>query len=235
MNRKLSDQTLPRVSGVILAGGQSRRIGRDKAFLDLEGSTLIERVIEQVRKVCSEVIIVANDREAYAPFDARVVGDAFLGKGPLGGIFSGLQAAQEEYALAVACDMPFLNDALLRYLISLVPQADVIIPRAQDPSGNPARDQPAKSRSKPLAKESELHPLHAVYSKTCLEPMRRRLLADDLRLISFHDAVAVRIVEPEQVDRFDPLHWSFFNINTPEDLERAHALKLKNQPALADS
>jgi len=135
----MTDETLPRVSAVILAGGQSRRMGRDKAFIEFEGAPLIARVIERVKPVCSEVIIVANDVDAYAHFGVRVVGDAYPGKGSLGGTFSGLQVAREDYALAVACDMPFLNAALLRYLISLAPQFDVVIPRAQDPSGKVPR------------------------------------------------------------------------------------------------
>lgn len=226
----MTDETLPRVSAVILAGGQSRRMGRDKAFIEFEGAPLIARVIERVKPVCSEVIIVANDVDAYAHFGVRVVGDAYPGKGSLGGTFSGLQVAREDYALAVACDMPFLNAALLRYLISLAPQFDVVIPRAQDPSGKAPRfsrgDPPAGGRKsrraeQPIAKESNLHPTHAVYSKTCLPAMHARLLADDLRLIGFHDAVRVRVVETDEIDRFDPQHLSFFNANTPEDLSVA--------------
>jgi molybdopterin-guanine dinucleotide biosynthesis protein A len=209
-----SDSPL-RVTGVILAGGKSRRMGRDKALLDFDGAPLIARVIARVQRVCAETIIVANDAEAYARLGVRVVSDVYPGKGSLGGIFSGLQAAREEYALAVACDMPFLNDALLRHLISLAPQADIVIPRAHAPSGK-AKD---ATRYYQLAvKESGLQAMHAIYSKRCLEPMRARLLADDLRIINFFDEVRVRVVEPDQVARFDPQLLSFFNVNTPDDL-----------------
>jgi molybdopterin-guanine dinucleotide biosynthesis protein A len=166
--------TLPRVSSVVIAGGQSRRMGRDKAFLDFAGVPLIECVIESVQSVCAETIIVANDVERYARFGLRVVSDVYQGKGSLGGVFTGLQTVSAEYALAVACDLPFLNDSLLRYLITLAPQADVVIPRSHAPTGN------AKyaTRFDHLAvKESGLRAMHAIYSRRCLEPMRARLLA----------------------------------------------------------
>jgi molybdopterin-guanine dinucleotide biosynthesis protein A len=220
----MDDVTSPRVSAVVLAGGQSRRMGRDKAFLDFDGITLIERVIERVQSVCAETIIVANDLEMYARFGPRVVRDVYPGKGSLGGIFSGLQAASAEYVLAVACDLPFLNDALLRYLIALAPLADVVIPRSHAPTGK-AKD---ATRYEQLAvKESGLQAMHAIYSKGCLEPMRARLLADDLRIINFFDEVRVRVVEPHEVARFDPQMLSFINLNRPGDL--ATALSLVNR------
>ncbi len=205
-------------------------MGRDKAFIDFDGAPLVSRVIEHIRNLSSEVIIVTNDPAEYAQFDARLVGDVYAGKGSLGGIFSGLKAASEDYVLAVACDMPFLNEELMRYMISLAPQFDVVIPRAHDPSGRTPRtargekSSVRKSRGDgPIAKERDLHPMHAVYSKSCLVPIEERLRVDDLRLISFHDAVRVRVVEADQVDRFDPEHWSFFNVNTLEDLQVAQA------------
>jgi molybdenum cofactor guanylyltransferase len=186
-------------------------------------------VIERVKPLCSQIIIVANDAEAYAQFGYRIVGDVYPGKGTLGGIFSGLQAVHEPSALTVACDMPFLNGALLRYLISLAPQYDVVIPHAHDRSGraprSPRGDNPAGDlaprANRPIAKEIDLHPMHAVYSKNCLPAIEEQLRGDDLRLIGFLDSVRVRVVEPEEIDRFDPQHLSFFNANTPEDLEIA--------------
>ncbi len=229
----MTDDSLPPVTGIILAGGASRRMGRDKAFIEFEGAPLIARVIERMQTLSAEIILVANDTDAYARFGLRVVNDVVPGKGSLGGIFSGLQAAREPYALAVACDMPFLNPALLRYLISLASHFDVVIPRAQDPSGKtprssrgdkPAGDKTPRRADQPIAKESNLHPMHAVYSKNCLPAIEARLRANDLRLIGFHDAVRVRVVETDEIDRFDPQHLSFFNANTPEDLAAAWSL-----------
>src|SRR5712692_8592008 len=129
----------PPISGIVLAGGQSRRMGRDKAFIDFEGAPIVRHVLDRIKKLCAEVIIVTNNADAYTQFGTRIVGDVYAGKGSLGGIFSGLQSAREEYALAVACDMPFLNEGLLRYMISLAPKFDVVIPRAHDPSGKTPR------------------------------------------------------------------------------------------------
>lgn len=212
-----------RASAIILAGGKSRRMGTDKAFLEFDGKLLIERVIESVRRVCDEVVIVSNDLDSYARFGVPIVGDVYPNKGSLGGIFSGLLAIHEPYALAVACDMPFLNEALLRHMISLGARADVVVPRARDLSSNVHRGRP-DARTLRLAKDADLHPTHAVYSKSCIEPMRMRLLADDLRIIGFYDHVRVLVVEPEEIDRFDPKHLSFFNANTPEDIEFARSL-----------
>ncbi len=207
-----------RVSGVILAGGKSRRMGYDKAWLIFDGEPLIARVLARVRAVCPKVLIVANERDAYARLGVPVISDVYPGKGSLGGIFSGVQAAHTEHALVVACDLPFLNEALLRYLISLAPEADVVIPRAHAPRGIAQHT----TRYEQLdVKASGLQATHAIYSKRCLEPMRARLLANDLRIINFFDEVRVRVVEPDEVARFDPQGWTFFNVNTPEDLHIA--------------
>ncbi len=224
---------LPRVSAVILAGGKSRRMGRDKSFLEFDGKPLISRVIEQAGKVCAETIIVANDVELYRQFGLRVVSDVFPHKGSLGGLYSGLLAAQDENVLALACDMPFLNPDLIRYMISIKSEYDVVIPRARGLSGHTPR---SSSERKPrvdtipprpdqmLAKEADLHPLHAIYSKRCLPIIAERLRVDDLRLISILPDVKTRIVEVAEIDRFDPKHISFFNANTPADFEIAQRL-----------
>ena len=226
----MSNNLLHRVTGVILAGGKSRRMGRDKAFIQVDGKPIIARVIESIQPLCSEMLIVANDVDAYAPFGVRIVSDAYPGKGSLGGLYTGLHAARADHALAVACDMPFLNRDLLRFLISLAVDFDVTIPRAKDLSKNIAQSQRGggagnAKRSHPLlAKEINFHPTHAVYSKNCLAPINAKLMADDLRLIGFYDGLRVRVVELAEVNRFDPKHLSFFNANTPEDLKLASDL-----------
>lgn len=213
-----SEAATPFASGVVLAGGASRRMGRDKAWIEFEGRALIERVIAALTPVCQEIVVVANDRAAYEKLGVKLVGDVLPGKGALGGIYSGLSAAQCDYALAVACDLPFLNAALLRYLLRLAPAYDVVIPRV--PAANPApRAQgQAAPGELPSAKDANLHPLHAVYSKRCLAPMLARLRADELRLISFHADVHVRVVTETEIARYDPQFLSFLNTNTPEEL-----------------
>ncbi len=222
MNHALAGESLPHASGIIVAGGASRRMGRDKAFIDLQGRPLIARVLDRVQAVCSETIIVSNNREAFAEYGVEVIGDAYPGKGSLGGIFTGLQAAREPLALAVACDMPFLDERLLRHLISLAPGFDVVIPHAPDPSSTlVAPNVAAPSLRRPTARQRALHPLHAVYAKSCLEAMQARLQEGDLRAIGFLETLNVRIVEAQEIDQFDPRHLSFFNVNTPEDLAAA--------------
>src|SRR5919108_2948434 len=104
-------------AGIILAGGQSRRMGQDKALMALRGRTLIQRVMDALAPICDELILVTNTPDPYAHLALRMIPDAFPGAGSLGGLYSGLAAMIAEQAIAVACDMPFLNSELLRYLV----------------------------------------------------------------------------------------------------------------------
>ncbi len=211
-------------SGIILAGGESRRMGRDKAWVELQGRALIQRVADRLAAVCDEVIVVANAPEAYARLGLPVVTDIFPGKGSLGGLYSGLQAARYGRAMAVACDMPFLSIDLIRFMLDISTEYDVVIPSAPD-----ASKPPKKTGPRPTAKDSDLHPLHAVYARTCIRPMEAHLLAGDLRLISFYPEMKVRVLNHTEIDRFDPKHLSLFNVNTPEQL--ALAIRLAESEA----
>ncbi len=193
---------MPDASGVVLAGGRSRRLGVNKAFVTVGGVALIERVLGQLSQVCDDMIIVTQDPATYEGLGASVIEDTWPGAGSLGGIYTGLQAARHERAVVVGCDMPFLDVRLLRYMILLSADYDVVIPR----------------------EDSLLEPLHAVYSKACLQPIEDLLRAGERRIIGFLDRVRVRYVEPAETQVFDPSQISFFNINTPEDLERAEEL-----------
>lgn len=206
-------------SGVILAGGASRRMGRDKAWVELGGRALVQRVMDSLSTVCQEIVVVANTQEPYRQFDVQLTQDIIPGKGSLGGIYSGLHLARYDRAIVVACDMPFLNPALLGYMLTLADEYDVVIPSARDES------KPKEWTTRRLtAKNSDLHPLHAVYSKNCLDPIAARLKTDDLRLIGFYPDVQVRIVSTVEVEQFDPKHLSLFNANTPEQLTLAEKL-----------
>jgi molybdopterin-guanine dinucleotide biosynthesis protein A len=216
---------LPRATGIVLAGGKSERMGQNKALIQFRGKPLIQHALERISPLCSEVYIVANDPTLYAEFHAPVLQDIIPGQGSLGGIYTGLVRSRDQFVLAVACDMPFLNPDLLGYELSLASQADVIVPRAKNLSGKtPHSKKRPNAEGKLLAKMSDLHPLHAVYSKTCLAVMREMIEAGDLRVISFFDRVNIRIVEQDEVDRFDPLHISVFNTNTAQDMQAAEGL-----------
>ena len=187
------------VSVAILAGGQSKRMGQDKAFLKVGGRRVIDRVLERVQGLSDDLFISANTPDKYREFGLRVAPDVYPGKAALGGIYSVIQAARYPHVLVVACDMPFLNPALLRYLIRLAPAADVVAPLINPP-------QPET--------------LHAVYGKGCLPAIESRLKANRLRVIGFFDEVSVRYVSREEVARFDPNFYSFVNMNTPEEWQR---------------
>ncbi len=211
-------------SAVILAGGKSRRMGRDKAWIEFEGVPLIVRVLARVRQLADDVVIVTNTPAPFAPLQVPLVGDEIPDGGPLAGIAAGLNAVKHNHALVVACDMPFLNVELCRYLVSLAADSDLVIPNF--PSGETPAEPRAVQRapSARRGKDLDLHPLHAVYAKGCLEPIRRALARGNRRLISFHHEVRVRVVSPDEIVRFDPEGRSLLNLNTPEDLARATEL-----------
>jgi len=195
------------VSGIVLAGGQSSRLGADKSFINVNGQSLIEHIVAKLTRLSDDVIIVTNSPDEYDHLEARLVGDIYPGKGALGGIYSGLRAAANAYGLVVACDMPFLDLNLLRYMIILAREHDVVIPRIRGLT----------------------EPLHAIYSKNCLEPIDRLLARGGLKIIDFFSEVRVRYVEEGEVDIFDPQHLSFFNVNTPNDLEEMKKLARKGK------
>jgi molybdopterin-guanine dinucleotide biosynthesis protein A len=195
------------VSGIVLAGGHSSRLGMDKSFVNANGQPLIEHIVAKLTKLSDDVIIVTNSPENYNHLEAKLVGDIYPGKGSLGGIYSGLRAATNAHSLVVACDMPFLDLNLLRYMILLACGHDVVIPRIG----------------------GLVEPLHAIYSKSCLEPIDRLLARGGLKIIDFFPEVRVRYVEESEVDIFDPQHLSFFNVNTPSDLVRMKKLVRKGK------
>lgn len=191
-----------RISSVVLSGGRSSRLKTNKAFLKVKGQPLMERIIDTLRQLSEEIIIVANEVDKYEELEATVVSDAYPGKGSLGGIFTGVKVASNPHALVVACDMPFLNVSLLRHMQSVAASYDVVMPR--------------------IGRLTEA--LHAIYSKNCLPLMEQQLQKGDLRIVHFLPHVRVRYVEKEEIEVFDPEHLSFFNINTEADLEKAREI-----------
>jgi molybdopterin-guanine dinucleotide biosynthesis protein A len=194
------------ISCIVLAGGEGLRLGRDKALEVVDNRNLLQRVLSQLSSFSNDIIIVTAKDRSLPQFIGnsgfRIVTDAYPGKGALVGIGTGLAASNSWYNLVVACDMPFLNQALLRYMLELSAGFDLVVPR--------------------LGKLVE--PLHAVYSKSCLAPIERLLGQGNLKVNTLFDWVKVRYVEAEEIDRFDPKHLSFFNINTEADLEKAEQL-----------
>lgn len=190
------------ISCVVLAGGKSSRMGTDKSFVSLLGRPLIEEVLARVEGLGAETLIVTNRPDDYRYLGLPLVSDVIPDRGALGGVYTAIHAARNPYALVVACDMPFLNRDLLAYLISLRTGYDVVVPRL---SGVP-------------------EPLHAVYARTCLQPIHRNLQSGRLKIVSFFPEVRMRSVDEPEIDRFDPHHLSFINVNTPEELAQARSL-----------
>lgn len=202
-------------------------MGQDKAWIPLRGRALVERVVSRLDRICQEVIIVSNDQALFKRLSAVLVRDIFPGKGSLGGIYTGLVTAKHDRAIVVACDMPFLNIALLGYMVDLANEFDVVVPAASSKIG---RETPQAATTaqhgavRRTAKQGNLHPLHAVYSKRCLGPIEARIADGDLRMISFYPDVRVHIIPEQEIDSIDPDHLSLFNVNTPEDLQFAESL-----------
>ena len=191
------------IGSIVLAGGRGLRLGYGKALETVGDKSLIQRVVFSLGFFNSDIIIVTAAEQFLPQFinypKLKTVIDTYPGKGPLGGIYTGLAASESFYNLVVACDMPFLNQALLDYMIQISANFDLVVPRL----GN------------------MIEPLHAVYSKGCLAPIECLLKQGNLSVRELFALVRVRYVEAMEINKFDPKHLSFFNVNTEADLETA--------------
>ncbi|NJD62650.1 MAG: formate dehydrogenase accessory sulfurtransferase FdhD [Deltaproteobacteria bacterium] len=192
------EEKIEGITGIILAGGSSSRMGSNKALLPYQGGRFIEAIHRQMASLFREVVVVTNTPELFDFLPCRKVPDLVPGMGVLSGIHSGLVHCGTPYVFAVGCDMPNLNPGLIRHIASLADGSDVVIPET------------AKG----------LEPLHAVYGKNCLRAMEDALQAGKGRVASFFDRVKFRKIPREEVSRFDPSYQSFLNINTPEEYYR---------------
>ncbi|MGH2374482.1 MAG: molybdenum cofactor guanylyltransferase [Candidatus Methylomirabilaceae bacterium] len=194
-----------RLSGIVLAGGQSRRMGRDKAALPFGGTTLVAWVARRLSSVCAEVIVVARDAADCAGCGARVVGDRWPGWGPLGGLATGLEASTTVYGAVIACDLPFVEPGLLLGLAGLAQGGwDAVVPSAG----------------------GDAQPLCAVYRRSVGQPAETLLRTGGRSLRDLLATPSLRVCHvPEWALReWDPALQSFENINTPEEYERAKTL-----------
>lgn len=194
------------MNSIVLAGGKGQRLGRDKLSEVVGGRSLIQRVVDVVGLVSDQILLVIARGQSppvvSSRVETRITADLYPGKSSLGGIYTGLVSSASPHNLVVAADMPFLNHALLSYLMGLSAGFDVVMPLVN----------------------GEIEPLHAVYSRDCAEPVRAQLEEGDLRIRDFLGRVKVRYVESAEIERFDPEHLSFFNINTSADLRRARLI-----------
>ena len=190
------------LSIVIQAGGESRRMGRDKALMPFLGRPLIQRVVDRLTPIADEIIVTTNSPEEYRFLGLRLFSDLEPGRGALGGLYTALSSATCEAVAVVACDMPFASATLVEAASRLLVEedADVVIP---DSGGG-------------------LEPMHAVYRReTCIPAIKSAIAADKWRLVSWFPQVRVRILKPDEIKRYDPSGLAFWNLNTPEEFTEA--------------
>ncbi len=192
---------------LILAGGQSSRMGQDKAWLQIDGAPLVEHVAWRLLPLASEYLFSANDPTPFAallsrlPAPAVVVPDNYPGAGPLAGIQAGLHAAATDWVFVVATDMPFVQAGLVEAMAAACHDVDAVVPRLTVPG----------------IATPQAEPLHALYRKTCLPAIEAALAAGRRRAVAFLQDVRVCYLDEPELRRVDPALSSFRNINTPED------------------
>lgn len=193
-------------NSIVLAGGKALRLGRDKLFENIGGKNLISRVLNTLTLLHGDIIVVTGAgkslKNRITEPCVKAVTDIFPESGVLGGIYTGLAASDSVHSLVVAGDMPFLNLALLRYILDQSDNFDAVIPRI----GN------------------FIEPLHAVYSRRCMPYIKAEMDKGSRNIRSFFPSVKIKYIEKAEIDRFDPGHLSFFNINTEDDLIEARKI-----------
>jgi len=205
------------MSVIVLAGGHSRRMGVDKALLQARGQPLLARVVGRLAGLSDDVIVSTDQAGRYtAALDGlgvREVIDALQNAGPLSGLCAGLTAARYAQAVAVACDMPFVNAALLRWMAEQLPGYDAVVPQTGDLAhvGDPAHARALRTKS------AGLHPLHAIYRKSCLETIHAALDEGERSMGSLLSRLNARRVGIDDLRAVDPRLLSLRNVNTPED------------------
>jgi molybdopterin-guanine dinucleotide biosynthesis protein A len=195
------------VDAAILAGGRARRFGgRDKSALRVGPATILERLLAALDGLADRVFVVAGDPAAVNRFGPGAVPDRLPNAGALGGIYTALCEARSPHVLVVACDLPFLTAPLLARIMSLADdECDAVVPRTSD----------------------GLQPLCAVYARRLTEPIGRRIESGRLKVQDLFEAIRVRELGPDEIAALDPDGRLFFNVNTPDDFERAVRLSTR--------
>lgn len=183
---------------IILAGGKASRFGSDKAFIKLRGTTLIKRQLRVLKSIFKKIIIVTNKPKDYKFKGVKVVKDIISGGGPLSGIHSGLVASDSFCNFVVACDMPFLNPVLIRYMIDNKNDYDIIFPKIK----------------------GKAHPLFGIYTKDCIPVIEEALSQNKLKVLSIFPKLKSCFISRQEVEKFDKDLLSLSNINTKSDLLR---------------
>ncbi len=194
------------LSLVIQAGGESRRMGQDKALLPFRGEPMVERLVRRLGGMAAETIITTNNPEPFLYLGLPLVGDVMPGTGALGGLYTALSSAQHPLVAVVACDMPFASPKLLAYEAALLAErmCDAVVPRSGE----------------------GLEPFHAIYRRElCLPLIETSLKAEKRRVDSWFARAEMCFMMPDEVNKLDPLGRAFINVNTPEEFAAAEALE----------
>ena len=196
---------LSSMTAIVLAGGKATRMGgRNKAFLKVDGKPIIENLLDKFKGLFGDILIVANDP---APFNqlpitnyqnTKIVSDIIPEKGPLGGIYTGLMTSRAKFNFVIACDMPFIDIGLIRYMYERADEYDVVVPKVDD----------------------RYEPLFAIYSKKCAQHIKRLIDEGILRVRDFFPKVKVREILREEIACFIVPEKIFINLNKPEDVQR---------------
>lgn len=194
------------ITALVLCGGKSTRMGRPKAFLPFQGTTMVAHVLDIVRDLFNEVFLVANEPDAFEDLGVDVVKDILPYRGPLGGILSGLLVSSNPHCFVIACDMPLVPKKMIQEIAMRRHGNDVVV----------------------LAHPNGLEPLLGIYSKNCIKQLEESLFAGNL---SVHDFLSgLRSATYFHNDALDENSLPpFFNVNTPQDYSRV----ITSKPAAA--
>lgn len=199
MNKQAGCETV-RTSGVILAGGKSSRMKFNKAFAIIEGKRVIDIIVNKFERIFSETLIICNEPELFSDFGPRVFTDVIPRQGPLSGIHAGLYYAKNESVFVCGCDMPFVSEEIIAYLISKLGGHDSAVPEI----------------------DGHLQPTSAAYNRKCIPIIQEHIEQGKLKLTRvFREQLNAVIVDETELARFENFRDAFFNINDLDALERA--------------
>ena len=190
------------ITGIILAGGSSKRYGQNKAFLKIGSVRLIDSILQEMKTIFKRVILITNEKKKYEYLEIPMVEDLIKGLGPLGGIYTGLMSIPDQAGFFVACDMPRINRQLVRYMVDIKGNHGAVVPSVAD----------------------KIEPLHAIYFQSCLKPIRHLIDSKRYHVRLFYDSIPVRYVKEDEIRKFCCPSKAFLNINTPDEFAKIKSL-----------
>ena len=196
------DKRYDHITGIILAGGSSKRYGQDKAFLKIGNTRLIDSILQEMHTVFKRVILITNEKVKYEYLEIPMFEDLVKGFGPLGGIYTGLMSIPDQAGFFVACDMPHINRQLVRYMVDIKGNHRAVVPAVAD----------------------KIEPLYAIYFQSCLKPIKHLIDTNRYQVRLFFDSIPVRYVKEDEIRKFCCPSKAFLNINTPDEFAKIKSL-----------